>query len=313
MSNKVNSVFFSLFHTLGDVIVTTAIIRNLKEKYKDAKITYAVSEEYVEILRGNPDIAEIIPVKHPWEGILRSRDKQYDKVFLPLQLTHLDSVWHQLPPWCEDGENHNLVDMYAKKCQDDLVITDRRTFIYPNENAWKEIVQSAGDKAEDFEKTPFITVHTTSRNESKDWSYERFAELCTRINKEYNGKFNIYQIGRDDKQLPLPVKCLNGMPLSHTISLINKSKFHLDIDSGPSFIADSLNVPTVCIMGATTKNTSGPIGPNVTFIEPIRKCIGSPLHTACHSHCVISEKCIDTISVDEVFNVVNEKLKTIFG
>ncbi len=306
------NIFFGLFETLGDIIVSTAIVRAIKEKYPDSKIVYAVGEQYVEVLRGNPDIAEIMPTKHPWEIVLRSAEKNYDKVYLPLMLTHEDTVWHQREPWCiANGDNHNLVDMYAKKCQDDIKITNRRTYVYPHESAWKEIVDSAGDMAETFEKTPFITIHTTSRNSSKDWPYENFVKLTQLISAKYGNKLAIYQIGgKDDKPLPEPSKCVNGMPLTHTMALIGKSKLHIDIDSGPSFIADSLNVPTICIMGATWAQTSGPIGPNVEFIEPNRHCLDR-IHTPCHSHCVVAPDCIKSIEVSEVFNAVDQKLQEI--
>ncbi len=311
-NTNVKSVYFGLWQTLGDVIVSTALVRTIKEKYPDSKITYATSPDYTDILNENPDIGEILPCNHPLEVVLRSQDKKYDKIFLPLMLTQEDTLWHQRFPWCTEGERHNLVDMYAKKCEDDLVITNRRTYLYPQEGYYDAIAKTAGDKEQKFRDTPFITVHTTSRNPSKDWQYENFVALTRKIYEKYGDRFNIYQIGKEDKPLGPPVSCLNGLPFNATVALMNKSKLHIDIDSGPSFIADSLNVPTVCIMGASSKINSGPIGPNVEFIEPARKCIGTATHCPCVTKCLINEDCIKTISVDEVFEVVDKKLQKIF-
>lgn len=306
-------IYFGLFHTLGDVIVSTALIRAIKEKYPDSEITYAVGQDYVHVLAGNPDITNIIPTKHPWEIVFRSKEHNYDKVYLPLMLTQEDTLWHQRPPYCMPGERHNLIDMYADKCEDDLVINTRKTFLYPEDSKWDEIVASAGDKSKEFSETPFITMHTTSRNPSKDWPHENFVALAKMINEKYGNKFNIYQIGKDDKVIGEPTKCLNGLELPHTMALIKRSKLHIDIDSGPSFIADSLDVPLVCIMGASDHNTSGPIGPNVAFIEPVRKCIGTATHCPCVTRCLINDDCIKTISPKEVFEIVDRMLSKIFG
>lgn len=313
MSTK--SLFFGLYHTLGDVITTTAITRELKKKYPDSKLTYAVGAQYVDVLKGNPDIDEIIPCQSHWEVMLRSEEKQYDRVYIPMQMTQEDSVWHQRPPWCiNNGENHNLVDFYASRCNDDITITDRRTFIYPTDADLDEITKNIPDgHKEAFLSTPFITVHVTSRNPSKDWPIERFRELCARINaknfKVNGNRLAIYQIGGNedpeiDKNTVVPMM---GMPILNTAALIKKSLLHIDIDSGPSFVADSLDVPTICIMGATWSNTSGPIGPNVHYIEPeVRECLtDNGLYTPCHSHCLIKPReCKYNVSVDTVYDKV---------
>ena len=301
-------VFFGLYHTLGDVLSSTSIIRTIKEKYPDSHITYAVGKEYYDVLTYNPDINEIIPCSHPWEVVLRSKDKKYDKVYLPLQLTQEDSLWHQRPPWCvPNGDNHNLVDFYASRCNDDLKVTTRRTYIYPQEKHYQEILAGMPDEFKNiFTNVPYVTIHTTSRNESKDWSPQKFNQLVTKIKEKYGNNLMIYQIGRKDTDKLLDSKYVShfvDMPILNTAALINNSLVHIDIDSGPSFIADSLDTPVICIMGASTQNVAGPIGLNVTYIEPeVRKCIGTVTHCACVSHCLIKEPCIETISVDTVFN-----------
>ncbi len=314
----IKSLYFGMFCTLGDVIVSTAITHAVKKKYPDAKITYATSKEYIDVLAGNPDIDEVIGCGSHWEVILRSVEKPYDKVMLPLQLTGLDNAWHQLPPWREESEKHNLVDFYASRCNDDIVVDERQTYIYPEQKHWDELVQNIPDQfKEKFEKTPFITFHTTSRNASKDWPVERYKELAYKIKAKYGDKFLIYQIGgvndpEIDKNLVVP---LMGVPVLNTAALLKRSLVHLDGDSGPSFIADSVGTKTVVIFAATCGNTSGPISANVVKIEPpVRKCLGNGLSTPCHTHCRIPQvECKYEISVDQVLDVliplIEEKIK----
>jgi ADP-heptose:LPS heptosyltransferase len=310
------NLYFGLFHTLGDIIVSTALLRTIKEKYPDSHLVYATSKEYTDVLHNNPDVDEIIACGSHWEIILRANERKYDKVFLPLMTNQIDTLWHQLPPWClKNGENHNLVDFYASRCNDDLVVTNRRTYIHPDDSHWDQIVSNVPeDKKERFINRPFITMHVMSRNPSKDWSIGKFKELANRIYDKYGPLFSIYQIGGEtDPDIdPSVVSSLKGMPLLNTAALIKRSLFHIDIDSGPSFIADSLDVSTICIMGATDQLIAGPIGPNVTFVEPeFRECIGTATHTACATHCLINKPCIEKITVEEVFNKFSEKIEPI--
>lgn len=48
--------------SIGDILLTTPVVRCLKKKYPDATIDFCVFKEYADILRGNPYISNIIPV-----------------------------------------------------------------------------------------------------------------------------------------------------------------------------------------------------------------------------------------------------------
>lgn len=317
MQNKKKSCYFGIFHTMGDVIVSTAIIRAIKEKYPDSFITVATAKENTDIFHNNPDINEIVPCTHPYEVILRSIEHKYDKTYTPLQITQVDSVWHQLPPWSvKNGDDHNLVDFYASRCNDDLVITNRKTYLYPDDSHFDQIIANIPEEfRERFKTRPFITVHTVSRNPSKDWPLNKFKELCDRIYDKYGSVLSIYQIGgKEDKDInPNSVNSLIGMPFLNTAALVKRSMFHIDIDSGPAFIANSLGVPMIQIFGATDSLIAGVLDrTNVDLIEPdLRECIGSVTHTACATKCLINKPCIDTVSVDEVFNKFVERIEPI--
>jgi ADP-heptose:LPS heptosyltransferase len=309
---KVKSVFIGLYWTLGDIITLTAITRATKEKYPDANITVAIGKDYVDVFENNPDVNVVIGCSHPDEIILRAGAQNYDRVFLPLMRTNLDTLWHQTEPWCIDGDRHNLVDFYASRCEDDLVINNRKTYLYPQQKHWDEIVANIPDQFKShFTNTPFITFHTTSRNPSKDWPYEKWVELAKRLKEKYSN-LEIYQVGgNDDKVLPKPATPLTGIPILNTAAILQRSLIHIDVDSGPSFIADSVGTKTVVIFGATSPNMAGPLSDNVVKIDPVRECIGTATHCPCATKCLINKPCIDTITVDQVFDVIVENLDKI--
>lgn len=314
----IKTVYISMFQSMGDVILTTSIVHSLKEKYKEAKITFAVGEQYAELLNGNPEIDEIIKIRHPWEGILRSTEKKYDLVCLPLMKDNgSDVAWHQLPDFCMPEKELHMVDMYAEKCNADIKITDRRVFVYPSDEDWDKMVNALPPETKDkFINAKYITVHTTSLLDTKDWPYEKWNELCKLIHGKYGDKIEIRQVGgKDDKPLNSPVVCLNGTPLMSTAHILKRSLLHIGGDSGTEHLCNCFSTPIICIMGSSSSYNNGIINrKEATFIEPSqRECLNKGRHCPCVSHCEIESPCINTVSVEEVFNVVSEKLDKILG
>jgi ADP-heptose:LPS heptosyltransferase len=304
-------IFFSIFHTIGDVIVSTALIHAIKLKYPDSEITYAVSKDCATLLEGNPDISKIIPCNSISECILLANQEKYDKVFIPAQLTGEHNIWHQTEPWIHVSDKHNLVDYYALRCNDDITVDDRQTYFYLKDSDFDSLFSKIHpDDLEKFKAQKYITIHTTSRCSGKDWHYQHLNNFVKLFKSTYPD-IAVYQIGGpNDKPLDAPVVPFMGLSLRESAVLIKGSLLQVDMDSGTSFIADSLGVPVIVIYGATNSNTSGPIGKNLIAIEPVsRDCIGRMCHTSCHTECRWNHgRCIDRISPEQVMFKVKEVL-----
>jgi heptosyltransferase II len=63
---------------MGDVLRMTSILRPLREKYKDAKITWVTKKNSVELLETNPLVDEIVLIGDALKGKLK--DKEFDLV-----------------------------------------------------------------------------------------------------------------------------------------------------------------------------------------------------------------------------------------
>lgn len=76
-----------MYKQLGDVVVTTCVPRELKKLYPDAIIDFAVFTSFVDILRHNPYINEVIPVNRSGgvlgtvRDVLLVKASKYDYVF----------------------------------------------------------------------------------------------------------------------------------------------------------------------------------------------------------------------------------------
>lgn len=56
-----NRILFSMPQSIGDIYMSTALLKNIKELYPNYNIYYATKPEYFEILDGNPYIHKVIP------------------------------------------------------------------------------------------------------------------------------------------------------------------------------------------------------------------------------------------------------------
>lgn len=87
MSIRKNSkILIIRFSSLGDVILTTPVLRALKRSYPNSKIDFVVREEYSDVLRHNTDVSKLFILKRSRENELVSelRDSSYD-VLIDLQ------------------------------------------------------------------------------------------------------------------------------------------------------------------------------------------------------------------------------------
>jgi glycosyltransferase involved in cell wall biosynthesis len=56
-----NRILFSMPQSIGDIYMSTTLLKNIKELYPNYNIYYATKPEYFEILDGNPYIHKVIP------------------------------------------------------------------------------------------------------------------------------------------------------------------------------------------------------------------------------------------------------------
>jgi ADP-heptose:LPS heptosyltransferase len=288
-------ILLVLYRTLGDCILGSTLVNEIVKKWPEAEITWAIHKEYVEIADTNPNVKGLIITDNHDVTLQEMASGRYDMIMVPAQTSHTDTCWHQ-----RDKYKHgHLVDFYAQRCG--LEITDRRTCMFPSEkdhNNVREKIASLGP-----EKDCRVVVHTQSLVGSKDWN--QFGELVVELKRAC--EVNIVQVGGPNDTVCGADMDLRGkLTYNEIAALMEDSDLFIGVDSGLSYIADSVGCETICIMGMSTQETSGPISGRVTFIEPKRP---EGCEWPCHSNCSKEGPCIQTISLEEVLNHAKEKLE----
>jgi len=286
-------ILVCIYRTLGDVILGSTLIAELREKYPDCEITFAVAKEYAELLDKNPAVKGLVLTEDHDVVLYEATQDKYDLVLFPAQLTQTDSCWHHN----EKYRHGHLVDFYAGRCG--IEITKRETYMFPDEADVKRAAMILSGQS----PIQNIIVHTQSRVVSKDWHL--FGEFVEALHKKYPAASVIQVGGPDDTKCGADVDLCGKLSYSEIAALCGLATLFVGIDSGLAYIADSMACECILIMGMSTESTSGPISGRPTFIEPERP---EGCEWACHTNCEYNNPCIRTITVEEVMKHVEGKI-----
>jgi len=290
-------ILIVLWRTLGDVILGSTIVAEVIKKYPDAEITFAVWPEYAELVDTNPQVKGLILTKD-WDVVLQEAcSDRYVHIMILSQVEHTSTCWHQR----EKYKHGHLIDFYARRAG--IEITERRTYMFPSEKDMEKVKEIAEPEAP---KT--IIIHTTSLVPEKNWPH--FQEFIDEFNLIHAGR-RIVQVGGPDDPLLNGVQDQRGkLTYNEIAALCSMADLFIGVDSGLTYIADSVECPIVCIMGMSNPVTSGPISGRACFIEPERP---AECEWPCHTNCKLGKPCINTVTVEEVMKHVEEEISRRYG
>jgi heptosyltransferase II len=325
---------------IGDLVMATPILSDLRHAYPEAHITAMCRSPICELLKEDPEIDELFCFsKASGFGrrierrniIEKLRNGNYD---LGILLTHsFSSAWwfwlgkvhirlgyecngrkplltHSLP-FPKNIQSQHLVVTY-KMLLDPLGIpisdTPPRLYLSPKELNDARILlrqQRVPDGALIVGINPGATYGS-----AKCWLPERFRRVTERLLRDKD----IYIVYFGDQAtaslvkeicegLPLRVINLAGMTsLRELSSLISHCDVILTNDSGPMHIADALGTPIVALFGSTSEIITGPYRSG-TLIHKHVEC--SPCY---QRTCPIDFRCMKRIEADEVYEAINKIL-----
>ena len=290
-------IMFVMLKTMGDVILGTTICRELKRDYPDSEIHFYVNSPYGELLVNNPYIDRIHQSEewHPDMIFMEILSEKYDKVFIPIQARIECNMWHQF----EATRHQHLVDFYWRRMGQHRMITERECYLYPTPQDF-----SKAESRISFD-VPRVAIHSTSGVLTKDWPY--FDVLAEELRK--SGYVTVQVGGRGDKIIKGAVDFRGKMSLMEISAFLTKCAAFVGIDSGISYIADAMKVPTIVIQGSTSPVTSGPISSRVIHLFAKETGYADCQEIRCHVNCRHEVNCNTRIKVSDVIDSLEPILK----
>lgn len=305
-------VLFIRFSSLGDVILTTGVLRYIKENAPNVEINvltfnefapvfeglqfvekiYTVPKgvkltEYISFLRAMPAFDNIID----WHDNLRSRIagmilrgkvSVYDKQSLARRMyVRLRLCRNKLAP--------HTVLRYAKAALPLLGIS-----VPEIELLRPYLPNSAGTVSGK------VVLHPFASKQTKIWPY--FAALAEELVK--SGK-DVYVVGKGDFPAVKGVKLLDTPRLSDLFAALGDAELVISTDSGPMHAAVALCRPLVAIFGSTTRELGFfPVFSGCSIIE--RAALNCrPCHVHGLDKCPMGHfKCMLDISVADMLAIL---------
>ena len=270
--------------SIGDILLTTALIRQTRQTFPDAEIDFVVKKKFSELLRYNPNIDNLFEYDDSKNTSLlkfvkQFNDRSYDYIFdlhnnfRSIYLRQKISTQKKFHIRKDKLAQTALVKFKWKRYVKLKSIPERYLDVGIQagiqddgkglEIYWKEKVETR--VIEHFQKMkidmtcPAIGISPGAGYFTKQWPIEYFERLIGYINT--GGSFNIIIIGGDN-EIELG-KQLNHIPNVYNFTgkfnilesgvAISKLKGLISNDSGMMHMAAAVHTPVIAIFGSSVK------------------------------------------------------------
>ena len=277
---------------LGDVILATPIIANLKLKFPEAEIDFLVKKGNEELLNNHPDLMQVFTFdkKKKSKEILRLiqlfRKNKYDLVInlhrfassglltvlsgakrkIGFQKNPFSFLYSKAYPHQMDQGLHE-VDRNLNLISDLLIPMVRRPALYPKDSDLKSV--------EEFQKQAYYCLAPASVWFTKQAPEAVWVQLMKQLNES---GASIYLIGGpDDKNLldkiieTSTVKAVNlagKLSIMQSAALMKGATRAFVNDSGPLHIASAMNTPVTAFFCSTVSDFGfGPLSDDAKILE----------------------------------------------
>jgi len=339
---KINRILVRGVNWVGDTILSYPTVQGLKTLFPDCHLAILVTNHLVDLWKTFPYVDEIIPfqkrggLRSLWEDLnfIRSiKRRRFDiavilprsfrsayQIYLtriPVRIGYQDEgrsllLTHGIPRTGETLRIHRI--NYYRKLIEPLGKVETtippHIFIRGEDRKWADqMLRGFGL----LEGRPLIGINPgATYGIAKCWYPSRFGELGKRLFKRWKATALIF--GREEEQAIAKeiLKFLEdgGIDLTGQTHLLQLAalleRCHLLItnDTGTMHVATAVGTPVVALFGSTDHIATGPLGEGDVVVRKEVPC--SP---CLKRVCPTDHRCMELITVDEVEEIVSNKLK----
>lgn len=291
-SIAVKRILIIRFSSIGDIVLTTPVVRALANRFPDIRIDFLIKTQFKDLIAHHPAVDKVhtIPGDLPFGELLQlrnqlQRDGQYDFILdLHDNLRSKILTWNSEVPFVRYEKNrfHRWLYIYwkIKTPQVEKYITDR---YFDTVRSWEITDDGAGLDfyfPKDFDyRTPAlakgvaqfhtaalpITVAPGAAWPTKEWMPERFAAVCEELIQAHDATIGLLggpaemEIGKQiQSRISRPERVFDFIgkaSLLESARILQGARLHLANDSGFTHIATAFKKPVVVIYGPTAKPT----------------------------------------------------------
>ncbi len=291
MSKQSQSICIIRISSMGDIVLVSPLVRILRARYPAARIDMVVAKRFVEMVRNNPYISNVITLdtqngifgilKQSRAALLENSSQKYD-IVLDLQVNIRSWIVRQML-----GKHTYLLDKFRTQKRNlvkrkigmgGAVIPVAERYIRTAEvlgvqddrqgsELWLPEERDLGYYPPDRRPAAGsavpkrIAIAPGARHATKRWLPERFAETAMLLAEKYGAEIVLIG-GIDDQQMcddvqsrmHIPVIDATGMKSVYdTVRILDSCDLLVCNDSGIMHIAAARHVPVCAVFGSTVR------------------------------------------------------------
>jgi lipopolysaccharide heptosyltransferase II len=277
----IHRILLTRMKYIGDVVLTTPLIRAVRDHYPDAFIAYMTDQKAMTLLEGNPFVNELIGYDYSQPALLEQmriagklRHMQFDVVVDLFSNPRSALLTYASGAPMRIGKSvKGRGSLYTHRIEDDGSLKSAIAFHYQylrplgiEPSQWRtEIFLSDEEKgvAREYLRQqgldltgPVVAIHPGATWPNKIWLKERFTELIDLLRSAL-GVDVVISPGPGDAALvksivepcKTPVVVLSSPPLRQLAAILSQCAAFVSNDCGPMHIGVAVGTPTVGIFG----------------------------------------------------------------
>lgn len=321
------------FSSIGDIILTTPVVRCIKKQIPDAEIHYCTKKAYISLLENNPYIDKIIPLEDSLKELIKElKSNDYDHVVdLHYNLRTLSiksSLFFKTKIEAFDKLNIQkflAVKLKAKNFLPNIHVVERyftatKKLGIKNDNQGLDYFLpedlTIEKLPENFQKN-YITLVIGAQFQTKQFPVSKIIKLCQLLpNQKFvvvGGKEDIERGEQITQACPNVLNACGKYSFNGSAWLIKKSDLVLTNDTGMMHIAAAFNKKIISIWGNTIPEFGMypylPQNPENYSIHEIKNLSCRPCSKIGYKSCPKGHfKCMEEQNIEEIVQDIKAKL-----
>lgn len=330
---------------IGDVVLSTALLRALRSTFPRARISLLAKAHARELLESSGLVDEIIVFDFPWTAfsgkltpgkyvpkqfrdlIARLRQGDFDVSFDARRdirsnvVTYFGGVRRRIG-YDFGGGAHLLTDVVPSGRQSEHKVRDWLALLAPlgiePANCTPALTVTESERAEAIRKLRIsglstdkliVGVHPGASHKVRRWNPQSFADVIDELSADSRIQFVLFEEQEGDSAAIAPhagLVRLSGS-LRELMGFIAVSDALLCADSGPMHIAGALGVPVTALFGPQRREWYGPRGEMDRVVQ-----VDEMPCRPCFDDCIFkTPHCMDGITVTDVLTALAGQLEKI--
>ncbi len=286
MSKTYQKILIIRQSSIGDIILTTPLVRAVRKRFPKAQIDFLVKKEFATLLQHNPHISNVLAYDKTtgFEGLKalkkQFRATKYDRIidlhknlrstFLKIGLNALTTSYSKeyinrfLLLKLRINRYKNIIPVYEQYFdavrKDDIFYDGKGTEVFLPDAEIQKVRQSLKAENYDFQK-PLVVLCPGASSPTKRWTPEGFAEVGNFYAQNY-GAWIVFSGGKEDVELcqniaqNIDYQIINfagKFNLLGSGALLGQANLVVTNDTGMMHMAQAQKTPVTAIFGCTVK------------------------------------------------------------